>query len=133
MDDTHLLKHMKQAILVWSFRQNIFLASLLQKYSISTHGGATVSSALFAIWYQHCYVEKWPLHKTLAVVSISPWMGCDEWDVMLVKPFTGHCTECTVPTAINWCDCWPGPHVTHRQSSSHQTYTLELAWVIQST
>ena len=34
MDDTHLLKHTKQAILVWSFRQNTFLGSLLQKCSI---------------------------------------------------------------------------------------------------
>ena len=34
MDDTHLLKHTKQAILVWSFRQNTFLCSLLQKCSI---------------------------------------------------------------------------------------------------
>ena len=42
LDDTHLLKHMKQAILVWSFRQNIFLGSLLQKSSISTHGRAAV-------------------------------------------------------------------------------------------
>ena len=42
MDVTHLLKHIKQAILVWSFRQNIFLASLHQKSSISTHDGATV-------------------------------------------------------------------------------------------
>ena len=25
LDDTHLLKHIKQAILVWSFRQNLFL------------------------------------------------------------------------------------------------------------
>ena len=33
---------MKQAILVWSFRQNIFLASLHQKSSISTHDGAAV-------------------------------------------------------------------------------------------
>ena len=35
---------MKQAILVWSFRQNIFLASLLQKSSILTHGGAAVTA-----------------------------------------------------------------------------------------
>ena len=34
MDDTHLLKHIKQAILVWSFRQNTFLGSLLLKCSI---------------------------------------------------------------------------------------------------
>ena len=34
MDVTHLLKHIKQAILVWSFRQNTFLGSLLQKCSI---------------------------------------------------------------------------------------------------
>ena len=34
MDDTHLLKHIKQAILVWSFRQNIFLGSLQQNCSI---------------------------------------------------------------------------------------------------
>ena len=34
MDDTHLLKHMKQAILVWSFRQNTFLGSLHQKWLI---------------------------------------------------------------------------------------------------
>ena len=33
---------MKQAILVWSFRQNIILGSLLQKSSFSTHGGAAV-------------------------------------------------------------------------------------------
>ena len=35
---------MKQAILGWSFRQNIFLASLLQKSSISTHEEAAVIS-----------------------------------------------------------------------------------------
>ena len=33
---------MKQAILVWSFRQNIILGSFLQKSSFSTHGGAAV-------------------------------------------------------------------------------------------
>ena len=34
LDDTHLLKHIKQATLVWSFRQNTFLGSLQQKCSI---------------------------------------------------------------------------------------------------
>ena len=31
--NTHLLKHMKQAILVWSFRQNIFLGCYPEKTS----------------------------------------------------------------------------------------------------
>ena len=31
--NTHLLKHMKQAILVWSFRQNIFPGCYLEKTS----------------------------------------------------------------------------------------------------
>ena len=31
--DIHLLKHMKQAILVWSFRQNIFLGCYPEKTS----------------------------------------------------------------------------------------------------
>ena len=48
LDDTHLLKHIKQAILVWSFRQNLFLGSLHQKSSISTHDGATV----LVPWYK---------------------------------------------------------------------------------
>ena len=33
MDVTHLLKHMKQAIIVWSFRQNIFLGCYPEKTS----------------------------------------------------------------------------------------------------
>ena len=46
MDDTHLLKHTKQAILVWSFRQNTFLGSLLQKCSIwSCYAIAVVPSS----------------------------------------------------------------------------------------
>ena len=31
--NTHLLKHMKQAILVWSLRQNIFLGCYREKTS----------------------------------------------------------------------------------------------------
>ena len=43
LDDTHLLKHIKQAILVWSFRQNTFLGSLHQNCSI-------LSCYAIAVW-----------------------------------------------------------------------------------
>ena len=44
MDDTHLLKHIKQAILVWSFRQNIFLGSFHQNCSIWSCYAITVAT-----------------------------------------------------------------------------------------
>ena len=48
MDDTHLLKHIKQAILVWSFRQNNFLGSLLLKCSIWSCYAIAVTASLSA-------------------------------------------------------------------------------------
>ena len=40
---------MKQAILVWSFRQNIIPGSFLQKSSFSTHGGAAVGTGVYNV------------------------------------------------------------------------------------
>ena len=45
---------MKQAILGWSFRQNIFPASLLQKSSNSTHDEAAVPLLLLLSVSVHC-------------------------------------------------------------------------------
>ena len=48
---------MKQAILVWSFRQNIILGSFLQKSSFSTHGGAAVVTIIKPRWFDKVKVK----------------------------------------------------------------------------
>ena len=55
---------MKQAILVWSFRQNIILGSFLQKSSFSTHGGAAVPPSRYCTDVSFEYIIR---HNKLAL------------------------------------------------------------------
>ena len=56
---------MKQAILVWSFRQNIFLGSLHQKSSVSTHDGAAVEPVLSHLMILHLTLDQVPIAPTI--------------------------------------------------------------------